>query len=101
MKLLRAEFHGSPEVPCVKCDRRERGLAWGDFCSQCLKERSGRASRLASRISRPVVLLMGLYLAWKIPVTPGARVYAIIAVVGTYALLWKIVHTIAMEFLPR
>ena len=36
---------GLPEVPCAKCERRVRGLGWGELCPDCLAERKRRASR--------------------------------------------------------
>ena len=42
---------GGDPVPCVQCERREIGLAWGDYCSVCKEERrriaNGRAQRAA------------------------------------------------------
>ena len=64
---------GLPEVPCARCERRIRGLGWGELCPDCLAERKGRARSLANRISLAATVLMavavatnlGLLLAFK------------------------------------
>ena len=90
---------GLPEVPCVRCARRVRGLGWGELCPDCLAERKGRARRLASRISLAATLLMGLYVAFSMPHDPMARVYGAIAVLATYIIVRRISSRVAMEIL--
>ena len=90
---------GLPEVPCVRCQRRIRGLAWGDLCPDCLAERKGRASRLASRISLAATVLMAAYVAVRVPPEPMARIYAAIAVLATYIIVRRIATRVAMEYL--
>jgi hypothetical protein len=77
------------------------GLAWGALCPDCGAERARRASRLASRISLPATLLVGLYVALRVPPIPLARVYGMIAVVVTYIVVRKVVHRVALEHMPR
>jgi hypothetical protein len=90
---------GLPEVPCARCGRRVVGLAWGDICPQCRAERSRRASRLANRISLAATLLMGLYVAFRMPHDSMARVYGAIAVLATYIIVRRIVSRVAMEIM--
>lgn len=90
-----------PEVPCLRCEARVRGLGWGELCSECHRERSRRASRLSQRISLPVALLMALWVFLRVPDDPTARVYGGIAVLATYVIARRIVHVLAMEYLPR
>ena len=58
---------GLPEVPCAKCERRVAGLPWGELCPDCRAERSGRATRLAHRISLAATALMAAYVAFRLP----------------------------------
>lgn len=90
-----------PEVPCLRCERRVVGLGWGDLCADCLRERRRRASRLARRISLPATLLMAAWVFLAMPRDPGLRVYGGIAVLATYVIVNRIVHHVAMEYLPR
>jgi hypothetical protein len=90
---------GLPEVPCIRCQRRVRGLGWGELCPDCLAERKGRASRLASRISLAATLLMAAYVAFRVPAAPMARLYSAIAVLATYIIVRRIVTLVAMEYL--
>jgi hypothetical protein len=90
---------GLPEVPCVRCERRVVGLAWGDLCPQCRGERSRRASRIANRISLVATLLMGLYVTSTLPHDPLARIYGAIAVLATYIIVRRIASRVAMEIM--
>jgi hypothetical protein len=90
---------GLPEVPCASCGRRVIGLPWGDLCPQCRAERSRRASRIANRISLAATALMGLYVAFRMPSDPMARVYGAVAVLATYIIVRRIVSRVAMEIM--
>ena len=90
-----------PEVPCAQCGTTVAGLPWGELCPDCRAARLRRASRLSSRISLPATLLVGLYVVYKMPPAPLARVYGVIAVVATYIILRRVVTRLAMELLPR
>jgi hypothetical protein len=92
---------GLPEVPCAKCERRVRGLGWGELCPDCLADRKRRASRLASRISLAATVLMAAYVAIRVAATPMARLYGGIAVVATYIIVRRIATQVAMEYLPK
>ena len=92
---------GWGEVPCARCGTRVQDLDWGVLCPACQAERARRASRLASRISLPATLLVGLYVALRIPPIPLARVYGVIAVLVTYIVVRKVVQRVAIELLPR
>jgi hypothetical protein len=90
---------GLPEVPCARCHRRLRGLAWGDLCPECRAEREGRASRVGRRISLAATVLMAGYVAFRMPADPMARTYAAIAVLATYIIVRRIATRVAMEYL--
>lgn len=88
---------GPPEVPCARCGERVRGLPWGELCPRCRAERSRRASRVANRISLAATVLMGLYVAFRMPPDPMARLYGAIAVVATYIIVRRIAARVALE----
>lgn len=90
---------GLPEVPCARCERRVRGLQWGDLCPVCHAERSTRASRLANRISLAATALTAAYVVLRMPNDSTARFYGAVAVVATYIIVRRIVSRIAMEAL--
>jgi hypothetical protein len=90
---------GLPEVPCVRCQRRIRGLGWGELCPDCLAERRARARRLANRISLAATVLMAGYVALRVPATSMARLYGAIAVLATYIIVRRIASAIGMEYL--
>jgi hypothetical protein len=92
---------GLPEVPCVKCGRRVRGLGWGELCPECLADRKRRASRLANRISLAATALMAAYVAIRVTAAPMARLYGGIAVLATYIIVRRIATQVAMEYLPK
>jgi hypothetical protein len=92
---------GLPEVPCARCERRLRGLRWGDLCPDCLAQRKARASRLASRISLAATVLMAVYVAIRVADAPMARLYGAIAVLATYIIVRRIATLVAMEYLPK
>src|ERR687896_2227958 len=90
---------GLPEVPCIRCERRVRGLGWGELCPDCRAERRRRASRLAGRISLAATVLMAAYVAVRVPAAPMARLYGGIAVLATYIIVRRIATLVAMEYL--
>jgi hypothetical protein len=92
---------GLPEVPCARCERRIRGLRWGELCPDCLAEREGRARKLSRRISLAATVLMAAYVAIRVPAAPMARLYGAIAVLATYIIVRRIVTRVAMEYLPK
>jgi hypothetical protein len=92
---------GLPEVPCARCERRIRGLRWGDLCPECLAEREGRARKLARRISLAATVLMAAYVAIRVSAAPMARLYGAIAILATYIIVRRIVTRVAMEYLPK
>jgi hypothetical protein len=91
---------GLPEVPCAKCERRVRGLVFGELCPECHAERAGRARRLAHRISLVATALMAAYVAFRLPGDPTSRLYGAVAVLATYIIVRRIASRAAMEFLP-
>ena len=88
---------GLPEVPCARCGERVAGLPWGELCPACHGRRQRRASRLATRISLAATVLMGLYVAFRMPPDPMARLYGAIAVLATYIIVRRIAARVAME----
>ena len=88
---------GLPEVPCARCGERVAGLAWGELCPTCRAQRHRRASRLANRISLAATLLIGLYVAFRMPPDPMARLYGAIAVLATYIIVRRIAARVALE----
>ena len=88
---------GLPEVPCARCGERVAGLPWGELCPACRAQRQRRASRLANRISLAAALLMGLYVAFRMPPDPMARLYGAIAVLATYIIVRRIAARVALE----
>ncbi len=90
---------GLPEVPCVRCQRRVRGLGWGELCPDCRAERHRRASQLASRISLAATVVLAAYVALRLPAAPLARLYRAIAVLATYIIVRRIVTLVAMEYM--
>ncbi len=92
---------GSAEVPCARCGTRVAGLAWGELCRTCGAGRERRARQWASRISLLATLLAGLYVHWRLPPWPSARIYGIIVVLATYLIVRKVAHRVALELLPR
>ncbi len=88
---------GLPEVPCARCGERIAGLPWGELCPACRAQRLRRASRLANRISLAATVLMGLYVAFRMPSDPMARLYGAIAVLATYIIVRRIAARVALE----
>ncbi len=88
---------GLPEVPCARCGERIAGLPWGELCPACRAQRLRRASRLANRISLAATVLMGLYVAFRMPPDPTARLYGAIAVLATYIIVRRIASRVALE----
>ncbi|HJX87761.1 MAG TPA: hypothetical protein VJ277_09410 [Gemmatimonadales bacterium] len=86
-----------PEVPCARCGERIAGLPWGELCPACRAQRLRRASRLANRISLAATALMGLYVAFRMPPDPMARLYGAIAVLATYIIVRRIAARVALE----
>jgi hypothetical protein len=77
------------------------GLAWGERCPACRAGRVARANRIARRISLAATVLVGLYVTFRTPAIPLARIYGVIAVVATYIVVRKIVQRVALELLPE
>ncbi len=93
---------GSGEVPCVACGRRVEGLGWAERCPQCTLARDGRARKLAWRISVAATAATAAYVLLVMkPADFLARMYGAVAVIASLLLVRRIVHKIAMEFLPE
>jgi hypothetical protein len=90
---------GLPEVPCARCGERIAGLPWGELCPHCRAERSRRASRVANRTSLAATVLMGLYVALRMPPDSMARLYGAIAVVATYIIVRRVAARVALEMI--
>jgi hypothetical protein len=63
-------------------------------------ERDRRARHLALRVSVAATVLTGAYVLWRVPTLPLARVYGAVAVISMLLLSRRIVHRLALEFLP-
>lgn len=93
---------GSADVPCIACGRRVEGLAWAERCPQCLLARDARARKLAWRISVGTMAATAAYVLLVMqPRDVIARTYGAVAVLASLLLVRRIVHKIAMEFLPE
>jgi hypothetical protein len=88
-----------PEVPCIRCGERVRGLGWGERCARCLAERKRRASRLARRISLVAALVVAVVLGLRAPAGTDSRLWIAIGTLATFLLVRKIAMRVAMEFL--
>jgi hypothetical protein len=85
-------------VPCVRCDRREPGLAWGEYCSVCREERDKAANRVARRIAILGAALMGFGLFRQGLVDFKTRVFGAAAVVLVYLILRRLVSRGILEY---
>lgn len=93
---------GGEPVPCVQCDRREAGLAWGDFCSVCRRERARRADRLAQRWALvAAVALAAWFLFWRTPVHSAQRFFAAASVLLVYLVIRRLVSRVLQELMPK
>jgi len=88
-------------VPCVQCDRRERGLAWGDFCTICRAEREQEAKRIGSRIGIIGAGVLAAYLLWTTPNELYPRIFAAASVLLVYVIIRVFVSKLRFEFAPR
>jgi hypothetical protein len=52
---------------------------------------------VANRISLAATVLMGVYVAFRMPPDPMARLYGAIAVVATYIIVRRIAARVALE----
>lgn len=89
------------KVPCVQCDRREYGLAWGDFCSVCRGERFRKAAHLAKRVAIVAAVAMAAWHLWRTPPDLTQRIFAAASVLLVYLIARRLVSRLVMEYLPR
>lgn len=89
------------KVPCVQCDRREYGLAWGDYCSLCREERRRVAEGKAQRIGIAVALLMAAWLFWRTPAELAQRIFGAASVLLVYLIVRRIVSRLLQEYMPK
>jgi hypothetical protein len=92
---------GGEKVPCVQCDRREYGLAWGDYCSVCKERRRRCAEARAQRIAIVAALLMAGYLLWRTPADLGQRIFAGASVLLVYLIIRRVVSRMLQEYMPK
>jgi len=93
---------GSAEVPCAACGQRVEGLKWTDRCGPCTLARDRRARRLALRISMATMAATAAYVLFVMrPQDSTARIYGAVAIISSLLLVRRIVHKVAMEFLPE
>ncbi|MGE0555304.1 MAG: hypothetical protein AB7R55_17880 [Gemmatimonadales bacterium] len=93
--------YAADPVPCVQCDRRERGLAWGDFCTICREEREREAKRVGSRIGILGAAILAAYLIWQTPNELMPRIFAAASVLLLYVIIRVFVSKLRYEFAPR
>jgi hypothetical protein len=91
---------GDP-VPCVRCDRREVGLAWGDYCSVCREERDRQANRVARRAGLIGAGALGAALLLQGLVDFKARLFAGASVLLVYVIIRRLVSRGVLEYLVR
>ncbi len=89
------------EVPCVQCDRREAGLAWGDFCAICREDRRRKADRTAQRYAIGAGLALGAWLIWRTPPALPQRIFGAVSVVLVYIIVRRTVSRLVQEYLPK
>ncbi len=91
-------FAGDP-VPCVQCERREVGLAWGDYCSVCRAERERRANRVARRVGIAGAAVLAGWLIWRTPNEFVPRLFAAASVLLLYVVLRRVAARVALELM--
>jgi hypothetical protein len=84
----------------VQCDRREVGLAWGEYCTVCRAERERRANRVAQRVGIVGAVLLAAYLIWRSPNQLTPRIFAAASVVLVYVVLRRIVSRVVLDLMP-
>lgn len=87
---------GVPDVPCAKCGTRVEGLTWGELCPKCMIERRHRASRISTRAALAGTALIAVWLTFRLPATPSARIYGAVAALVTFVLLKQIAYRVAL-----
>ncbi len=92
---------GGEKVPCVQCDRREFGLAWGDYCSVCREMRRRRAEARAQRIAIGAAVVMAAWLVWRTPADLEQRIFAGASVLLVYVIVRRVVSRMLQEFMPK
>jgi hypothetical protein len=93
----RLGFAGEP-VPCIQCDRREVGLAWGDYCTICRKARERRAGAVAQRVAIGGAAVLAAYLIWASPNELLPRIFAAASVLLAYVILRRLVARAVLDF---
>jgi predicted PurR-regulated permease PerM len=85
----------------VQCERREVGLAWGEYCSVCREERSRVANRIARRVAIAGAVLLAAWLIWRTPNQLVPRIFAAASVLLLYVVLRRLVSRLAMDLMPK
>ncbi len=88
-------------VPCVQCDRREPGLAWGDYCHVCKEERRRKAARVGQRYGIAAAVILAIWLIWQTPPALTQRIFAAASVLLVYLIVRRFVSRILEEYLPK
>jgi hypothetical protein len=95
--LLKSEF--GPEVPCARCQRRVRGIRWGDVCRDCRAEMRARAAPRAQRIALFVTVAVAA-LVWLTLPAGATRVWVAAVIVATYLVARRIATSLLVEYMP-
>ena len=91
---------GDP-VPCIKCDRREPGLSWGDYCSVCREELDKKASSIARRAAILGALIMGASLFFQGLTDFKSRLFGAASVLLVYLIVQRVVSRAVLEYQRR
>jgi hypothetical protein len=90
-------FGGLIEHECPRCGRAVE-LPLGALCHACVQEVEGRARRLGRRVALITTALLGVYIVWRMPPDPTARMVGAAAAIAWYVLTRVIVTRTAREF---
>jgi hypothetical protein len=92
---------GAEPVPCVQCDRREPGLAWGEFCSTCRENQERGATRIARWAALLGAAFLGLLLLLEGLADYKTRLFGAASVLLMYVILRRLVWRGVVEYRRR
>ena len=93
--------HAGDPVPCIRCDRREPGIAWGDYCPVCRQERNRQANAIARRAGLIGAALLGAGLWVRGLADFKTRLFAGASILLTYVILRRLVSRGMLEYFLR
>lgn len=86
------------ERECPRCHRPVE-LPLGALCGTCRGEIARRAARIARRVAGATTVVMGVYVIWRMPADPVARVVGAAAIAMWYVLSYLVVRRTLETFL--